>query len=695
MKRLLSTTVLFFLLAASAFAITAQEEQQIVDQTLAAFGKAPFELPDTISVHRLCGTSIIMDARERFNELSPASQTRLQGILATRPSLPQFFDVPLLGGQSGPGFKVHYAVTGPDSVRNASIDLRGFGSPSPNGVPDWVDTVGLILDSIWIREVDQMGFRPPLSDGSCPAGDGPRFDVYLQDIGGLYLGYTDNDGSGCYQQNRATAFIGLDNDYAGLSGYPEPDGPRQVLRVTAAHEFFHAIQFAYNAFGAEVAAGTGPYWYEATAVWMEEQVYSEINDYIQYLPFWFRKPELSFRTFSSNTNDPDRVLHPYALGIYGIYLSKRFPSYPVVRRVWESMATVSGFNLFQALDSTLGFAGFMPGAAYPQRFLASLQEFYRWNYFVGAKVPLNAPDTLYGNEAAVWPTFELFDQVDSTSNYPTQHPEVFVPCNSCHPNVIRFFCAPCFTNTAGSICSTKCPPSCRFVPFQPTSINVIDCVNDIEDLGVSYLNLQNPGGGSFMEFALVSDTGRPAPWVASAAGYNTGSRTYTFLSSHATDPSGQIPEVFFPDFGNYTEVVVMVMNNELLTSGAARQSSAYAYSANVDSSAPPGVTGVLYGRPNPFRPEIDGYVKFPVDLDSLSGTWDITLFVFSPAGEVVYKKDYELQGGFPYTKTVNWAGKNGSNEPVASGVYFCKIIMEEKGTSRKVEKVSKVALIRQ
>jgi hypothetical protein len=550
----------------------------------------------------------------------------------------------------------------------------------------------MVLDSIWDKEVVQMGFRAPESDGFyTPNGGDGRFDVYLDELGGAFLGYTAPDSAGGVLGNRATAFMVLDNDYIGIPGYDTETEQRQVLRVTAAHEFHHACQFAYTVFGAEVVSGdVKPYWYEASAVWMEDQVYNEINDYLQYLPFWFDAPELSFRSFSQDFGvDPYRAFRPYAMGIYGQYLSKRFPNpsygYSVVRRVWERMATVTGFNLFAAFDFALGSEG--------SNFISSLQEFYRWNYFVGGKVPLNAPDTLYGSEAAAWPTFELYDQVDSTSNYPTQHPEVFIPCNRCHPNVIKFFCAPCFVNTVGFPCSTKCPP-CRFVPYQPTSISVIDCVNDLEDLGASYLNLQNPGGGSFIEFALVSDTSRPAPWFASAVGYNTGSRTYTFLGNQATDPQGRIPEVFFSDFGNYTEIVMMVTNSELLPSGAARQNSAYAYSANVDSSAPPGVSQVIEGRPNPFRTQIDPYVKFPVDLDSLSGTWDINLVVFSTSGEIVYQKDYELQGGFPYRETVNWSGRNGSNEPVASGVYFCKIIMKEKGTSRKVEKVSKIALIR-
>jgi hypothetical protein len=635
-----------------------------------------------------------MDVKNRWEEFSPGVRARLQTILGVRPTLPDFFDIPLLSGQSGPGFRVHYARTGADSVRNASTDLSGFpGQPAgPNGHPDWVDTVGLILDSVWIREVDQIGFRAPVSDGSCPTGDGPRFDVYLEGIGASYLGLTDNDGSACYQQNRATAFIILDNDYAGLALYPEPDGPRRVLRVTAAHEFNHAIQFAYNAFGAEVAAGTGPYWYEATAVWMEDQVYDEINDYIQYLPSWFRRPELSFRTFSTNLNDLDRVLHPYALGIYGHFLSKKFPSFPVVRRIWESMSTVSGFNLFQAIDSSLGFAGFMPGAVFPQRFLASLQEFYRWNYFVGNNRPLNV--SFYAPEDSIWPTFNLYRKVDSTINYPTRHPKIYIPCNNCHPFSIRFFCAPC-TTTVGFPCSTKCQTACRFIPYQPSAS--IFCVNDLEDLGASYLNLQNPGrSGSYMDFALVSDTSRPTPFSVSLARFNIGPpRSYSFLTEAATDSSGRIPDLFLPNIRGFSEVAATAVNLELLPAGAARQSSAFAYYANVDSSVPPGITEAIDGRPNPFRPGIDGRIRFPIALDSLSGAWNINLIVFSTAGEVVYREDLELPGGFSSKEAVFWEGKNNNGRPVASGVYFCKIILGEKGTSRKIEKLAKVALIRQ
>lgn len=679
MKRLLLTAALLFLLASSAFPITAQEEQLIVDNALAVLGQTTLELPDTLPVHRICGTSTIMEAKLRFNELSPSAQAALRPLLSARPARQKIYDTP-----SG-HFRIHYDTTGSDAVRNAAVR-------NAQGIPVWVDTLAMVLDSIWNKEVTQMGFRAPVGDSfySPNGGDG-RLDVYLEDLG-LGLGLTFPDSAGGVLGNRATAFILLDNDYNTLP-YNDPlygIGPSGAMRVTAAHEFFHAIQFAYTVYGAEVVSGNLKlYWYEATAVWMEEQTYNEINDYIQYLPFWFDAPGLSFRTFEQPGGDLYRVFRPYAMGIYGIYLSNRFANttygYSAVRRVWERMATVPGFNLFAALDYALGSEG--------SNFLSSLQEFYQWNYFVGRNSPLNV--SFYAPEDSIWPTFDSYRDVDSTTNYPTRHPKIYIPCNNCHPVSIRFFCAPCSVNTVGFPCSTKCATACPFIPYQLSTSAF--CVNDLEDLGASYLNLQNPGrGGSFMDFALVSDTSRPAPFFVSLARYSIGPpRTYSFLTDAFTDSSGRTPNLFLPGIRNFSEVVATVMNNELLPDGAPRQASAYAYSANVDSSTPSSITDIIDGRPNPFRPGIDQLVKFPISLDSLSGAWDINLIVFSPAGEIVYKNTLELLGGFSYREAINWDGKNRSGRSVASGVYFCKIIMEEKGTSRKLEKVAKIALIRQ
>ena len=64
----------------------------------------------------------------------------------------------------------------------------------------------------------------------------------------------------------------LDNDYARQYG----TAPIDALRVTAAHEFFHAIQFAYD-------VGEDLWFMEGSATWVEDEVYDAINDNYQFL----------------------------------------------------------------------------------------------------------------------------------------------------------------------------------------------------------------------------------------------------------------------------------------------------------------------------------------------------------------------------------------------------------------------------
>ena len=71
-----------------------------------------------------------------------------------------------------------------------------------------------------------------------------------------------------------SAYCVLDDDYY-ISQF-RVSGPMDPLKVTAAHEFFHAVQFAYD-------IGEDGWFMESTATWMEEHVYDQINDNRQYL----------------------------------------------------------------------------------------------------------------------------------------------------------------------------------------------------------------------------------------------------------------------------------------------------------------------------------------------------------------------------------------------------------------------------
>jgi hypothetical protein len=116
------------------------------------------------------------------------------------------------------------------------------------------------------------GYRRPKADGT--KGGDSRVDIYLDQLPpGLY-GYCTTDQRKLVKPGRfdVWAYCVLDADYAG---FPEHT-PLENLEVTAAHEYYHATQFAYD-------IADDSWFLEATAVTMEDELYDDVNDNYQYL----------------------------------------------------------------------------------------------------------------------------------------------------------------------------------------------------------------------------------------------------------------------------------------------------------------------------------------------------------------------------------------------------------------------------
>jgi hypothetical protein len=111
-------------------------------------------------------------------------------------------------------------------------------------------------------------------DGSwdIPLGNREHYPVYIAATsfpGATSSPYSENGFDGL-------SWIVLDNDFTPYGG-----DPTELLRVTAAHELFHAFQFARSNSGSDIA------FYEASAVWAEDQVYPDADDWVdRYLGFF-------------------------------------------------------------------------------------------------------------------------------------------------------------------------------------------------------------------------------------------------------------------------------------------------------------------------------------------------------------------------------------------------------------------------
>ena len=122
--------------------------------------------------------------------------------------------------------------------------------------------MGEAAEQAWTRET-ALGFPPPPADDGDGAerGGDARYDLYVcdlasHDLGELAATVADPPGSGF-------SYIVVDNDYAPAEVAPLTTTGAEQLRVTVAHELFHAIQIGEG-------RGRLPEWLaEATAVWME------------------------------------------------------------------------------------------------------------------------------------------------------------------------------------------------------------------------------------------------------------------------------------------------------------------------------------------------------------------------------------------------------------------------------------------
>jgi len=223
--------------------------------------------------------------------------------------------------------EAHRALARPNATKrkcaiNICIHWKRTGADAPPGM-GWVNTTLAVMRTTWKREVSRFGYRRPLRDGR--RGGNGRFDVYLKNLGPSVYGY-------CAPERKvpgrwlASGYCVLDDDFA-RSQFGK--NPLRSLKATAAHEFFHAIQFAYD------YAEDG--WFmEASATWMEERVFDEVNDNRQYL----RAGQVAVPEIPLDMFNPSRS-YQYGNWAFFEYLSQRFGR-SIVRSAWNRAGDFPG-----------------------------------------------------------------------------------------------------------------------------------------------------------------------------------------------------------------------------------------------------------------------------------------------------------------------------------------------------------------
>jgi hypothetical protein len=196
----------------------------------------------------------------------------------------------------------------------------------------WAAETARYMQAVWNREVGSSGYRAPLSDAAKPTnngGDG-RLDVYLSDVGEYgYYGYAVPEQG----TTKSYAYLVLDNDFAPWQFFGAD--PYVSLKATAAHEFFHAVQFAYD-------VDEDLWFMESTATWMEEQTFDEVNDN----RFFINSSSLRYPHFPLDGGGGAA----YGNWVYFQFLSEWLGK-PVVKRMWERAELANRTSLWAIEDA--------------------------------------------------------------------------------------------------------------------------------------------------------------------------------------------------------------------------------------------------------------------------------------------------------------------------------------------------------
>ncbi len=220
---------------------------------------------------------------------------------------------PLAASVASAHFKVHYTTVGDHAV-----------------TLEYAQAMSGYFEISYTAIVTTLGYLPPPSDGI--KGGDSKYDVYIYDLGSGLYGYT------CAEQYPNTpsySYIAVNKSYSWAPPNDDPDPAAGAARVTAAHEFFHAVQFNYN-------VAEEPWWMETTATYMEDEVYPDVNDNYNYLPYWFQNCDtLGLKsTFGG---------HEYGNFIFAKRLSEGFGDI-IIKGIWEECQFSNGLT---AIDNVL------------------------------------------------------------------------------------------------------------------------------------------------------------------------------------------------------------------------------------------------------------------------------------------------------------------------------------------------------
>jgi len=162
-----------------------------------------------------------------------------------------------------------------------------------------------------------------------------------------------------------------------------------LMKVTAAHEFFHVFHFLWMPEG--WSQESEDWWIEASSVWFEEQPFDYVNDYIN---FWFNSDDAwiatgEYKGLPVSRDSSEYFSGVYERGIFPMYIDEHLGGPAQVRAIWEIIEsgtpTILGALGEHAL--TLGFDDIK------ELILGFFSANATMDYEEGGRFPVAVPDS--------------------------------------------------------------------------------------------------------------------------------------------------------------------------------------------------------------------------------------------------------------------------------------------------------------
>ena len=475
--------------------------------------KDPASLPPALQSSTLelnkCATEILVEVRQSWPMFSPDNQTELKNILA-RPTRSFSYNSP------GGNFKIWYNTSGTHGVPTTDT------APA-NGIPDYIEWIAAYCDSSYKAEITNLGHLVPPSDGV--SGGDARYDIYTEEMG--YYGYTQPETGGPNPWNDASSYISVHRNFSGFPPNDDPDGDQKgAAKVTVAHEYYHAIQFAYD-------VGENVWFMEAAATWMEDQVYDPVNDNYNYCSEWFNGPDLSLHSTTG--------LHLYAAFIWPMYLVQTNGA-AIMPAIWNELINTTPYPAFTNVLATYG------KTLNPQ-----FAKFTAWNFITSSR-----DDGAHFEEGGHYPLISL---TRTHSSYPVsgQAPLAGKSPDAMGTNYVQFNIpvdAQTFTVDFNGDNSTPWIVTMMAWKSSPTDV-----------YAESTMTLNASGDGSYTLYS--ANTWNSLIMVITNVSQTLSDRAYTYGASYTNAPAIAVSVNAVADdsvySNNTTNVSFMVQNSGVVT----------------------------------------------------------------------------------------------------------------------------------